>query len=382
MNEELDRRIRAGVAALEAKDYDRAIAELEAAMKVESGRPDVLNLLGNAHLLKGEVGAAVEHLGLAYTVAMPVEDPQVAPMQQTYGVQYADALTALDRVPEAEAVLRALIARWPDATEPEARLAQLLLASGRLEEGLQRCLRLAASALDAESRDAANAVAGAARAFLDTGHESGIFLEAHRESYVQWFDEVVTPKEQEGWYAEAARMKRGPDGNPVPIIADGARPWALTRIDLVDPRTGQPGSVYADDDPMIVGLQGFEPLAQTPVLFPWEGAPVPTWVSTRCPWHWLAIHVQFATPCDVVAAFEPVIAPWYLEGYNGTYGTQTGGRFHYVTDLERVGDRGVSVIVDLGRARLDAVHDLLKRLAVLSARQPIARVILGEGRLP
>jgi hypothetical protein len=382
MNEELDRRIRGGVAALESQDYDRAIAELTEAMKVEAGRPDVLNLLGNAHLLKGEVGTAVDYLGVAFDVALPVEDPQVAPMQQTYGVQYADALTALDRVPEAEQVLRKLIARFPDAVDPQARLAQLLLASTRMAEGLQLCRRLSSSALDAESREAAAAVAGATQAFLDTGHEASIFLEAHRESYVSWFDEVVGPKEKEGWYAEAARMSRGPDGNPVPIVADGARPWALTRIDLVDPRNGQPGTVYADDDPMIVGLQGFEPLAQTPVLFKWDGAPLPTWISSRCPWHWLAIHVQFASPCDAPSALEPVIAPWYLEGYNGSYGTQTGGRFHYATDLERIGDRGVSLIVDLGRARLEAIPELLKRLSVLSNRQLIERVIIGEGRLP
>ena len=39
-------------------------------------------------------------------------------------------------------------------------------------------------------------------------------------------------------------------------------------------------------------------------------------------------------------------------------------------------------VVDLGRAKWDAIPDLLRKLGVLHERHPIQRVLFGEGRVP
>ena len=109
------------------------------------------------------------------------------------------------------------------------------------------------------------------------------------------------------------------------------------------------------------------------------------WVSSRCPWHWLGVVVQFrerTSEVDRIACIDEVIGAWYLAGYNGEFGDEGSGRFHYVTDPEPIGTRSVAYIVDLGRSRLDAIRDLLRRLAELHARHPLRRVLFGEGRLP
>jgi hypothetical protein len=95
--------------------------------------------------------------------------------------------------------------------------------------------------------------------------------------------------------------------------------------------------------------------------------------------------VQFVAPADEAARIDRIddtIGSWYLAGYNGEFGDGDRGRFHYVTDPEPTGTSAVAYTVDLGRAELRAVSDLLRRLAVLHERHPIRRVLLGEGRLP
>jgi hypothetical protein len=144
-------------------------------------------------------------------------------------------------------------------------------------------------------------------------------------------------------------------------------------------------AVYSEADPMIVAVEGLEPLAQVPVVLPWRGYPFEVGVSTRCPWHWLSIAVQLAEPrppSDRIEALDGVFGGWYLAGYNGEFGEADGGRFHYVTDPEPIGDAGLAYTVDLGRSRFDAIRDLLRRLVAVHDRAPILRVLLGEGRLP
>jgi hypothetical protein len=109
------------------------------------------------------------------------------------------------------------------------------------------------------------------------------------------------------------------------------------------------------------------------------------WVSTRCPWHWVSIVLQLCEPLPEQARIERVdeaMGSWYLAGWNGEFGEGDKGRFHYITDPDPVGSSAVAYVVDLGRARFDAITDLLKRLAVLHERVPLRRVLFGEGRLP
>ena len=178
-------------------------------------------------------------------------------------------------------------------------------------------------------------------------------------------------------------MARGADGEPVAIVADGARPYALTRVDLVNPVDGTVSGVYSEQEPMIVAIEGLEPLAEAGIVFPWNDWPFDVGVCTRCPWHWLHITVQFASKVDEaqLTELDGLFGDWYLAGYNGEFGDSDSGRFHYISDPEPLSERAVSYTVDLGRARYEAIPRLLQRLTVLHDKLPLERVNFGYSRL-
>lgn len=376
----LDDFARAGLRAMNERRFEDAIESFSQALALEPGRPDMNNALGMAYLNRGEVGSAISHLEDAVRLAEPYDDAQYGEMKVHFQAGLAHAYQLADRIADAIRLLRETVKRWPDPIDPRLQLAQLLLVSGHLQEGLEHYASLGEDErLDEERRTAARAVTGAARLFLDSEeHDAGVFLRAHRDSYVQYFDDVAGT--QEGWYAEAARMSNK-GGELKPVLAAGARPYAMTRADLVNPESGEVAQVYSDKDPMIVAVEGLEPLAQLAILFPWEGQPLEVLVSTQCPWHWLTITIELNEPAseeERIAAVDDVIAAWYLAGYNGDFGDKEGGRFHYVTDPDAFGERAVAYNFDLGRARFEAIPALLQALA----RRPIRRVILGQGYLP
>lgn len=376
----------AGMAALEEKRFDDAIAAFTAAIGVDATRPDMNHALGMAYLHRGDVGNGVPHLERAVALSKPFTDPGVQGIKRDMHVSLATAYQLLDRVAEARDVLTEVIATWPDVAEPRLQLGTLLLATGQLDEGRQAYAD-AADYLQADDRDAALAVAGAIEAFFDAELSGEMFLQAHQESYKDYFDQVSAEQVQSGWLTEAARMARGPDGELTPIVADGARPYALTRVDLANPADGTVSHVYTENEPMIVALNGLEPLAQAPILFPWQaGFGFDVFVCSRSPWHWLTITVQFAVPAAtetaLIAQVDETIGDWYLAGWNGEFGEKESGRFHYITDPEVVGDRAVTYTVDLGRGRYDAIPALLRRLSVLHERHAIQRVVFGYVRLP
>jgi len=374
-----------GLRAIEEQRYEDAIRLFTEAVALGPERPDVRNALGMAHLHRGDAGSAIPHLEQARTLAEPFDAPEHQSLKREFQLSLATAYQLMDRVDDAQTALRDLIARWPDAVAPRLQLGQLLLSSGRAREGVA-VYREAADHLDADQQQSARALTGAVEAFLDSPRHADVFLRAHAESYRAYFDEVAAPQVASGWYAEAARMAPGPDGELVAVVPDGARPYALMRVDLANPADGTVSGVYSESEPMIVAVDGLDPLAQVPILLQWEGAaPFPTWVSTRAPWHWLPIQIQFREPAaaaERVDWIDAVIGAWYLTGFNGEFGEQQVGRFHFVSDPDALGDRGVSYVVDLGRARFDAVPALLQRLATLHQEHPIAQVVFGQGRLP
>jgi hypothetical protein len=380
----LDEHARGGLKAIQEKRYDDAIEHFRQAVALAPDRPDIRHALGTAHLHRGDTGNAVEPLEAAVRLAEPFTAPEHQALKREFHLTLATVYQLLDRVGAARAALREVIRRWPDEVEPYLQLGQLLLGACRPEEGC-KVYAEATDLLDREQRQSAEALVGSVRAFLESGHDSLAFLEAHGDSYRQYFDDVARAQTEQGWFAEAARMTRRDDGEVVPLLPDGAKPYALERVDLVNPADGTVSSVYSEQEPMIVAVEGLEALAQVPVTLPTRGHPFEVWVSTRSPWHWLSIVVQFrdAAPfAERVSWLEPMIGSWYLSGFNGEFGDKETGRFHYVTDPDEVGGRGVTYVVDLGRAKWDAIPDLLRKLAVLHDRHPVARVLFGEGRLP
>jgi tetratricopeptide (TPR) repeat protein len=380
----LDELARQGIEAINEKRFDDAITAFTAALAVDDTRPDMNNALGMAYLHRGDVGNAIPHLERAVAMAEPFTAPEVQSMKRDFHIQLATAYQLMDQVDDAMRTLRGVIRRWPAVAEPYLQLGNLLLSTGELDEGKQ-IYRDAAGVLDGEEQKAAEVVVAAIEAFEESEHPGAVFLEAHAQSYKDYFDQVAEAQAEHGWYAEAARMARGADGEPVPILADGARPYALTRVDLVNPVDGTVSGVYSEQEPMIVAVQGLEPLAEAAIVFPWADWPFDVGVCTRCPWHWLQIVIQFdsaaESPEALIERVDELIGGWYLSGFNGEFGEPESGRFHYISDPEPLSDRALAYTVDLGRARYEAIPTLLKRLTVLHDSQPIDRVLFGYARL-
>ena len=380
-----------GMAAIEDKRFDDAIDAFESALALDPTRPDMNNALGTAHMHRGDVGSAIAPLERAVEFADPYTAPEHQELKREFHMQLATAYQLMDRVPDALRMLEKVVQTWPAEVIPRLRLAQLLVSSCQLEAGM-RVYRDAFDVLDAETKEAIEALVGSIEAFLDSENEASVFLRGHQAEYQSYFDEVAS--QQPDWYAEAARMAKGPDGEPVAVVVSGARPYAFSRVDLVNPADGTVSSVYSDKEPMIVAMNGLEALAQVPILLPWRGHPFEAFVCTQVPWHWLTITVQFESPVDgddrvedwirdrLCERIDPTIADWYLAGYNGEFGTKDEGRFHYITDPEILGNRAVSYVVDLGRARYSAIEALMRKLIVLHDTHPIRRLIFGRGGLP
>ena len=382
----LEEHAQAGMAAINEQRFDDAVKAFTAALAIDSERPDLNSALGMSYMHQGAVVAAIPHLHKANDLAKRFTDPQHDEMRKHFATSLASAYTMNDQHGEALAVLEESISFWPHDVELRMQKGSMLVNGLRPAEGAKVYLEVANDeTVEDEIREAAEALAGAIEAFLDDEDlEAEVFLRAHAESYVSFFNQHANKLVEEGWYAEAARMVRGPDGEPKPMLAEGARPWALERVDLVNPADGSVAKVGDEKDPLIVAVNGLEPLAQVPVTLPWSGWAFEGWVCTRVPWHWLQLTVQFKDEVGQgrASALDEVIGSWYLSGYNGDFGSSEQGRFHYATDLERVGDHAVAGAFDLGRASFDAIPDLLKRLIVLNDRYPIRRVVFGAGRLP
>lgn len=383
----LDSFARAGIEAINNKNFDEAIENFRRALDLEPDRPDINNALGMAYLHKGQAVDALPHLQAASRLAEPFDGAEHREMRKHFDSGLASCLLSLDRVRDALDVLARAAERWPDDIEVRTQVASALISSCMPTEGCQAFHAIAEDdRFEDEVREVADAIAGAIEAVIDDENIDGsIFLKAHAESYATFFGEHAQQLVAEGWYAEAARLIRGPDGEPQPLIAEGARSWAVERIDIVNPRTNEAATVGDERDPHIVAVNGLEPLAQVAAAIPFEGWPFQVWVSSRSPWHWLGVVVQFAAPRSPEerdALTDEIVGSWYLDGYNGTFGESDRGRFHYATHPEIIGDRAIGWHFDLGRARYDAIPDLLKRLSLLHERAPIQRVLFGQGRLP
>ena len=377
----LDEFAKAGIQAINEKKYDAAVKAFEGALALEPERPDMNSAMGMALLHRGEAGAAIPYLEKAVEYSEPYTSAEHQEMKRHFRLGLATAYELVDRSAEALRVLEVTHQRGPDKIEAKLQMGQILLAAGRVNEGVKLYEDLPKSdLLDKDAKEAAAAVVGAIRAFQESDHGGDVFLRAHAESYKAYFDDVSKEPVESGWYAEAARMARGADGEVRPLIPKGARSYAMQRIDLVDPKDGTASGVYSEQDPMIVSLNGLEPLAQLAIAFPWKEWGFETLVSSRCPWHWLQITFQFRDKADV-EAIDQVMGPWYLAGFNGDFGEKDSGRFHYITDPEPGPHETVTYMVDLGRAKYDAILALFRQLMVQHEKTPFRRVLLGQAKV-
>ncbi len=372
-----------GIKAISERRFDDAVKSLSGALDLAPDRPDMNNALGMAYLRRGEPGTAIPYLERAANLSDAFADPKYDDLKRGFLVGLASAYELADRVDDARRTIDGVIRRWPSDAAARLQLANLLLSTARPEEGA-RVLRDAAAHLDEESAKTAQVLSDAVLAFIESENDPILFLQANQESYCAYYDEIADEQEKEGWMAEAMRMVRGQDGEPKAFLARGARPYALQRIDLVNPADGTIANVYSEKEPMVVALEGYEPLAEIPVLLRSQGHPYEVWVSSQSPWHWLRIAIQFeraASEADRIAWIDGAIGEWYLAGFNGEFGERNRGRFHYIGDPEPVGDRGVAYVVDLGRSSVDAIGALLRRLMAVHDKTPLRKVVFGFGRM-
>lgn len=380
------------LAALSKEDPREARQLLMEAVQAAPERPDLLHALGTVQLQMGEPELGKPLIEQAIVIAQeqaaasPERAEFFAPMIEGFLLGLAAACEDLDAPDEARAAYARVLSANDGQPRARAGHAHLLLAWGELDAGRSELARYLDEDRDENAfLEGAEAYLGALDAFRRDDIHPRELLVAHRESYVEMFDHYAAKQAAHGWIAEAARMKRGPDGRIVPVIPEGARPYAAVRVDLVDPQTGQVGQV--GDQPMVVALAGYEPLARAPALFIWRDQAFDLRVSTQAPWDQLPIQVRFDASGPrlraAVEALDGLIGDWYARGFDGAFGDGDGRRFHYVSDPEpRRDGAGVVYHVDLGRARVDAIDDLVRRLSVLHASHPIARVVIGRGYLP
>ncbi len=358
------------------------------ALEVAPERPDLIHALGVVHLQLGEAELALPIIHEAVSrceqmlAARPGESDQIGAMRDGFRLSLAAAHEDLDQPSEAEAAYRRVLADTPGQPRARQGLAHLLFARGDIDEGNRQLdLYIGEDRDENTFLDGAQAYRDDLERFYKNDIDPRELLVAHREAYCEMFDHYAQAQEAQGWIAEAGRMKRNDAGHVVPIIPEGARPYAAVRVDLVNPRTSEVGQV--GDQPYVVALADYQALARAPAAIPWKKFEFDVRVSTQVPWDQLPISVLFERDGGGPEALDAVIGDWYTDGYNGTFGTRDGHRFHYVSDPEpKRGGRGVTYNVDLGRARSEAIDDLMRRLGVLHGAHPVRRMLIGRGFLP
>ncbi len=372
------------MAALRGDDPVEAAKALQAALEEDPERLDFLHALAVTQLRLGEPATALALCDQGERVAREVQNEAATVLlPQLYLVRAAACEDLFD--PAGALAAFNEILRHEDQN-PRARqgIAHLLLAWARTEEGLEALDAYLDDGVDEEEfLEAMDGFATQLRTLLREEIHPVELLNAHRGSYVEFFDHHANRLEAEGWIAEAARMHRDDDGKVVLSVPDGAPEWAGVRVDLVNPETGQPGRV--GDQPMVVALADYEALAQAPVLIRWpeNDLPFPAWISTQTPWNHLRVQVAFQHAAgQPLSAFTDIVGDWYRAGFDGAFGTADRGRFHEVDELVALSDRAMVVHIDAGRAEVSAVKDLFKRLTVLHGQHPIAAVVVGRGFLP
>ena len=78
---DLDQHAKAGIAAINEKRYEDAIAEFQAAVELAPDRPDMNGALGMAHMHRGDVAAGIPYLERAGELSEAYPDDDHAEMK-------------------------------------------------------------------------------------------------------------------------------------------------------------------------------------------------------------------------------------------------------------------------------------------------------------
>lgn len=367
------------MAALRLNDPRESKKELEKLIGEAPERIDLRHAMATTLIRMGEPKAAGIMVNEGLSMAKEQRTETAATLMTPLLLLKANVAEDLYEPHIAEGVYREILQQEADHPYAKQRYALLLLSWGRLTAGLDLLKEYVEDGLDEpDILKGYRSLCEGINNFIRKDIHPKNFLVAHRESYVEAFNEISDDMVKKGWYAEAARMHKNEDGGFSPIIAEGARPYAAMRVDLVNPENGQPGRI--GEGPLIVALAGHEVLSQCPVVSEWPGHPFRVHVSSQCPWNNLAIHIRFVS--DTATTVDPYIGDWYEAGFHGSFGEKDQGMLHEISDPDQVEENSIVYYVDCGRARFDAITELLSRLEVLHGQNAIESVLFGKGFLP
>ncbi len=343
-------------------------------------RVDLRHALASFLLNMGEFDAALNTTNDALTM-LHVQGPEAA---VTLGVPLmilkAECSEQLQNPLEANRSWEKALQQEPLHPQVLQQYGYFLLAWGKIKEALEKLTTYVNESQDDEqSISAHKMLIELIEDFVDQDIDPKQFIQAHSDEYIKAFNEIADEYVEKGWMAEAARMKKSLDGSMIPIVPEDAKPYAATRVDLVDPNSGQGGHVGGE--PLMVAIsEELSGLVNLPVITKNHHHPFPLYVSTQTPWNHFCIQIRMLD--NDLESVDDVIGAWYTEGFNGAFGEKDWGRFHEISPPLTCADNGVSYYVDCGRANSHAVEDLLQRLEILHSRSPILTVLLGNGKLP
>ncbi len=365
------------MAALKQNDPNKAKSELEKLIMADPDRIDLRHALATVLLRMGEPKAALLMANEGVKMCHDQQTDTAATLMTPLHLIIANAQEDLYNPHAAQMAYELILDKEADHPYAQQRLAYLHLSRGQIKKGIVSLQTYIDAEADApESIEAHGELREGIVQFLNADIHPKNFILAHREAYVEAFDQIATDMVKKGWYAEAARMQRDQDGNLTPVIPDGARPYAAIRVDLVNPEDGQPGRI--GEGPFVVALEGHEVLSQCPIVWEWPDQPFPTWVSSQCPWNNFEIQIQMGDDSDI-ESIDAIVGDWYQAGYNGAFGRGDQGMLHEISDPIKLADTIVAYYVDCGRAGSESVNELLNRLALHHEKRPITKVLLGKG---
>lgn len=367
---------------LEQGDFHEARRLLRLALDGAPGRPDLLHALAFVEKRAGEPAAARALALEALNRLTAFSGADADTLRASVVLTLASIFKDLDEPGEALAAYDRVLTLHPSHPDARSGMGFLFLALGRMREGLDQLERLGRESLatDEATEACRQYVEAATRWQAQPSPDARRFLQAHQGVYSGFFTHCEKQVAARGWLAEKELTRRGSNGELVSVVPEGARAYARVRLDLVDPSTGQGGLV--GEEPVPAALAGYEALARSPCLLPWPSPlPFEVWISTVCPWNDLPIQVE-TVGADPLLAVDPVVGAWYQAGFDGAFGAGGKGFFHRISEPEVRHGHGLAYNVDMGRAGVGAIEDLVARLVALHGTSPLKAVVLGQGFLP
>ena len=356
--------------SLHSGDMAAAKAALEGICRINPDLAEGWINLGSVERALDDLNAAAEHLERG-TALLSAREGAPDPLLLPAWLSLAEIHELREDLPKAESALRQAFRRSPDMASALIQLAGLKARAGDLKGASDTAAEYCRAAVSILSEKASIGLVRKFRKAIDSAEAvDGRLL-------------LIATREAAAMALERALASLPPGTRPEAVIsttADSA--FDLKRADAVtasgEARELLEGPVY--------GFPGSAPQARD-ALFTVPaaiGAAFPVFVCTRTAWNDMHIRIRFqkAAGNDVSRLALPVLSDWFRKGFTGGFSDGSGrGFFHSLSRPVPIGERGIRFDLDLGLSFQTAIDDLVERLNVLHAAEPIERVVFGDGLL-